>query len=63
MSKLLTPTFKQESKFFILCQNFTAMYISIHLARLDERTGAIFMLVGEDIGVVLERNGEWRFTV
>jgi hypothetical protein len=62
MNELLFPTPAQEKKFFILCQNLTAMYRVVSLARLDERTGEIFMLIGEDTGLVIERDGEWRFS-
>jgi hypothetical protein len=34
------------------------MYLPIYLVRLDERTGDIFMLAGEDLQVLINSNGE-----
>jgi hypothetical protein len=44
-----------------LCHNITNMYRSIELIRLDERTGNLFVLVGEEIEIVISQNGQWRF--
>ncbi|WP_255512233.1 MULTISPECIES: hypothetical protein [Oscillatoriales] len=35
------------------------MYLPIFLVRLDERTGNVFILAGEEIEVVIDRNGEF----
>jgi hypothetical protein len=37
------------------------MYLPIVLVRLDERTGNIFILGGEELQVVINRDGEKRF--
>jgi hypothetical protein len=60
MNELSLPTPAQETKFFILCQNFTVMYRFINLTRLDERTGEILMLVGEETAIIIDRDGTWR---
>lgn len=52
------PTEKQAVNCFIMCQRITQMYLPISLVRLDERTNDIFILAGEDIQVVINRNGE-----
>nr|WP_293115634.1 hypothetical protein [Okeania sp. SIO1I7] len=36
----------------------TQMYLPISLVRLDERSNDIFILAGEDIQVLIDRNGE-----
>ena len=61
MTGQLYPTPEQESKCLVLCQNLTSMYLSIHLVRLDERTGNIFILAGEEIEIVITRDGQWGF--
>ncbi|WP_375340582.1 hypothetical protein [Okeania sp. SIO3I5] len=33
-------------------------YLPIYLVRLDERSDDIFILAGEDIQVLIDRNGE-----
>lgn len=52
------PTSRQEAKCFILCQNFTAMFVPINILRLDERTGDIYILAGEDLEVIVFRDGD-----
>ena len=52
------PTEKQVVNCFIMCQRITQMYLPISLVRLDERTNDIFILAGEDIQVLIDRNGE-----
>ncbi|MDJ0516498.1 MAG: hypothetical protein QNJ74_09675 [Trichodesmium sp. MO_231.B1] len=41
-----------------MCQRITQMYLPIYLVRLDERSDDIFILAGEDIQVLIDRNGE-----
>lgn len=52
------PTEIQAVKCFILCQRITQMYLPISLVILDERSNEIFILAGEDILVLIDRNGE-----
>jgi hypothetical protein len=37
------------------------MYRPIFLIRLDERTGQIFILAGEETEIVIHRDGRWDF--
>ncbi|MCY7273171.1 MAG: hypothetical protein LH702_05365 [Phormidesmis sp. CAN_BIN44] len=55
------PTSKQEARCFILCQNLTAMFVPVNVMRLDERQGKVFILAGEEIVIVISRDGEWNF--
>ncbi|MGK7920273.1 MAG: hypothetical protein AB4080_09755 [Trichodesmium sp.] len=52
------PTEKQAVNCFIMCQRITQMYLPISLVRLDERSNDIFILAGEDIQVLIDKNGE-----
>lgn len=60
MSRPLHPTSQQESKCYVLCQNLTASFLSIHILRLDERTGNIYILAGEETEILIFRDGQWR---
>lgn len=33
----------------------------IHITRLDERTSDVFILAGENIGITVFQDGNWRF--
>ncbi len=45
-----------------LAQNITCFYqLPIHVIRLDERTNNIFILAGEDLGISVLKDGNWRF--
>lgn len=37
------------------------MYLPIFLVRLDERTDEIYLLAGEEIEILIDRNGTRRF--
>jgi hypothetical protein len=52
------PTEKQAVMCFVICQRITQMYLPIFLIRLDERTNDIFILAGENIQVLIDRDGE-----
>lgn len=34
------------------------MYLPIYLVRLDERTGNVFILAGEELEILIDHNGE-----
>lgn len=58
----LYPTSAQTLICFILCQNITNMLLPIFIVRLDERDGSIFILAGQETGIVITRDGQWSFT-
>lgn len=39
------------------------MFASIHLVSLDGRTGKVYILAGEEIEVLIERNGQRNYNV
>jgi hypothetical protein len=55
------PTTEQALRCFTLSQSLTNLFIPIHIVRLDERTGNIFMLGGANMEIEIYRNGLWRF--
>jgi hypothetical protein len=55
------PTAEQNLVCFILSQNLTTFLLPIFIVRQDERTGNIYILAGEETGIVINRNGKWRY--
>ena len=62
MVDLSYPTPPQTLTCFIRCQVTTCTFLlPIHIVRLDERDGSIYILAGNDLGIKISRDGEWRF--
>ncbi|WP_445253402.1 DUF6888 family protein [Nostoc sp. UHCC 0870] len=57
------PTLEQKTQCFILCCWLTKLYLPISLVRVDERTGNIFLLAGEENIIEIYPNGKWRYVV
>jgi hypothetical protein len=36
------------------------MYLPVNIIRVDERTGEVFFLAGEQTAILINRNGMWR---
>ncbi|MFO5491845.1 DUF6888 family protein [Cuspidothrix issatschenkoi] len=57
----MLPTSAQGLKCIYLCQMLTTAYLPIYMVRLDERTGKIFILAGDSIEIVIDRDGNWEY--
>lgn len=57
MIKEELPTPIQSRVCFEVCQAMTNLYLSIYIVRLDERLGSIYVLAGEELQVLIDRNG------
>ncbi|HAC62083.1 MAG TPA: hypothetical protein DCF68_00750 [Cyanothece sp. UBA12306] len=57
----MLPTNEQGIKCIYLCQSLTNTYQPIYLIRLDERDGKLFILAGDNIQILISRNGDWEF--
>jgi hypothetical protein len=55
------PTPEQKTQCFNLCHWFTKLYLPINIVRIDERTGNIFFLAGEENIIEIYPNGKWRY--
>jgi hypothetical protein len=55
------PTPEQSLICVILIQNVTTLLLLVNILRLDERTGIIYILAGEETGMVISRDGKWRY--
>jgi hypothetical protein len=57
----VNPTAEQLFSCFVLSCWATKMYLPVFLVRIDERTGQVFFLAGEETAVLIERNGRWSY--
>ncbi|MBD2776572.1 DUF6888 family protein [Iningainema tapete] len=55
------PTKEQMQTSFILTYWATKMYLPIYLVRLDERTGEVYFLAGEETEITIFPNGNWQY--
>lgn len=46
---------------FVLSYWATKMYLPIYLIRIDERTGDVFFLAGEEIAILIFGNARWIY--
>ncbi|WP_442937903.1 DUF6888 family protein [Nostoc sp.] len=58
---MIIPTPEQKTQCFILCCRFTQFYLPINVVRVDERTGNVFFLAGEENIIEIYPNGRWRY--
>jgi hypothetical protein len=54
------PTTQQALRCFQLCQNLTNLSLSVDLVRLDQRTGHVIILSGEEILIEIYQKVNWR---
>ena len=45
----------------MLCCWFTRLYLPVNLVRVDERTGNVFFLAGEENIIEIYPSGTWRY--
>ncbi|WP_416245351.1 DUF6888 family protein [Crocosphaera sp. XPORK-15E] len=55
------PTTVQALICFDVCQRLTNLYLPIFMVRLDQRSGKIFILAGEETEILIDQNGEWDY--
>ncbi|WP_422614683.1 DUF6888 family protein [Merismopedia glauca] len=55
----MIPTTAQTWRCFVLSSWATRMYLPINLVRFDSRTSNVFMLIGEEIEIEIDPNGDW----
>lgn len=44
-----------------LCQSLSNFYRDIQVFRYDDVTGLVFILAAENIEILMQRDGTWRF--
>ena len=45
-----------------LCQSLSNLYRNIQVFRYDDVTGLVFILAAENVEILMQRDGTWRFT-
>jgi hypothetical protein len=55
------PTAEQLYTCYVLTVWATKMYLPVFLVTVDERTGNVFFLAGEEIEVLIEHSGIWNY--
>ncbi|MDF5732638.1 MAG: hypothetical protein PUP92_32755 [Rhizonema sp. PD38] len=58
MKQQPNPTVEQMTEMFRICTSLTNMFISIHLIRVDERSGDLIIVAGEEIQAAINKQGE-----
>jgi hypothetical protein len=53
-----SPTVEQTTQMYRICSSLTQMYLPIYLIRVDERTGDLIILAGEETIAVIDKQGE-----
>ncbi|MBW4587259.1 hypothetical protein G7B40_019430 [Aetokthonos hydrillicola Thurmond2011] len=57
----MEPTPEQMKECYRICTELTKMFLSVHLVRLDKRTGEVYILAGDGLQVLIRSNGKVRF--
>jgi hypothetical protein len=57
----MEPTPEQTRECYRVCSELTKMFISVHIVRLDERTGEIYILAGDGLQALIRPNGKVRY--
>ncbi|WP_442935816.1 DUF6888 family protein [Nostoc sp.] len=57
------PTAEQTLQCFLLCRRLTMMYRPVYLIRLDERTGEVVIIAGEETEIAIQRDRKWTFKI
>ncbi len=55
------PTAEQALVCLRVCQMLSNTYSDIHLFRFNEQRGYVFILAGNDLQILVFRDGSWRF--
>ncbi|WP_442944351.1 DUF6888 family protein [Nostoc sp.] len=60
---MIIPTAEQTLQCFLVCRRLTMMYRPVYLVRLDERTGEIVIIAGEETEIAIQRDGKCPFKI
>jgi hypothetical protein len=59
--RTIYPTARQALMCLIICQYLSNFYREIELFRFSDITGNVFILAGDDLQILVFRDGTWRF--
>ncbi len=55
------PTTEQGFASICVCQMLSNYFQNVEIFRFDEQRGEIYIFVSDEIEVLVERDGHWRF--
>ncbi|WP_420485265.1 DUF6888 family protein [Iningainema tapete] len=55
------PTARQALICVIISQSLSDLYREIALFRFSDKTGNVFILAGDELQILVFRDGSWRF--
>ena len=55
------PTTEQAIACIVVCQWLSNCYRDIYLFRFNDQAGYIFILAGDELEIIVSRDGLWRF--
>lgn len=55
------PTNQQAQACLRVCQMLSSYFRDIQIFRFDERTGIVFIFAGEELQIIVNPQGKWRF--
>jgi hypothetical protein len=55
------PTAEQALACLRVCQMLSNCYRDIQLFRFDDQTGEVYIFAGDELQIIVSRNGLWRF--
>ncbi|MDF0554158.1 hypothetical protein [Kamptonema sp. UHCC 0994] len=59
--KTIYPTAPQALMCLIVCQSLSDLYRDIQLFRFNAQRGYVFIMTGDEIQIIVFRDGTWRF--
>ncbi|WP_446366174.1 DUF6888 family protein [Coleofasciculus chthonoplastes] len=57
----MNPTNEQAQTCLRVCQMLSNCYRDIQLFRFNAQTGEVYIFAGEELQIIVSRNGLWRF--
>ncbi|KAM3115784.1 DUF6888 family protein [Phormidesmis sp. 146-33] len=57
----MLPTAEQNFTTVCVCQMLSDLYRNIQLFRFSTESGEIYIFAGEELQIIIPRNGRWRF--
>ncbi|WP_446389607.1 DUF6888 family protein [Coleofasciculus sp. B1-GNL1-01] len=57
----MNPTNEQAQTCLRVCQMLSNYYRDIQLFRFNAQTGEVYIFAGEELQIIVSRNGLWRF--
>ncbi|KAM3100956.1 DUF6888 family protein [Phormidesmis sp. 146-12] len=57
----MLPTAEQNFTSVYICQMLSNYFKNIEVFRFNQLTGEIYIFAGEELQIIIPRDGQWRF--